>query len=114
MLSPHRFEPLVDAVVDHVRRLTAIGAELAGLDEGAMVRALAAAEARRASAAEREPLLAGLDRLRALEDQRAAIFHRLLEVELLLNRTVDLGLAVQDPALEHDRQVKLALATLTR
>ena len=56
----------------------------------------------------------GLDRLRALEDQRALVFHRLLEVKILLRRTVDLGLSVHDPVQEHERQVKLALATLER
>jgi hypothetical protein len=105
-------QSLVEAVQQHVRQLSTLSAELASLDEGAMVRAIAAADARGASRAERESILLGLDRLRSLEDQRAAIFHRLLEVKALLHRTVNLGLSVHDPAQEHDRQVQLALATL--
>jgi methylmalonyl-CoA mutase N-terminal domain/subunit len=103
---------LVEAVQQHVRQLSTLSGELASLDEGAMVRAIAAADARGASRAERESILLGLDRLRSLEDQRAAIFHRLLEVKALLHRTVNLGLSVHDSAQEHDRQVQLALATL--
>jgi hypothetical protein len=86
--------------------------ELDELDEGAMVRALGASEARGDAAATREPLLKGLDRLRALEDQRAMVFHRLLEAKTLLTRTVSLGLAIQDPARQHERDIQLALATL--
>lgn len=106
-------EPLVAAVEDLVGRLGEIGRELRELDEGAMVRALAAAEARAEGPEALEPILRGLDRLRGLEDQRARIFHRLLEARTLLQRTVDLGLAVQDPVQAHERQVQLALATLT-
>jgi hypothetical protein len=105
-------EPLVTAVERQAKQLMTISEELAELDEGAMVRALAASEARADPATVREPILQGLDRLRALEDQRALVFHRLLEVKILLRRTVDLGLSVHDPVQEHERQVKLALATL--
>jgi hypothetical protein len=118
-------EPLVTAVERLVQQLEDIGRELSALDEAAMVRALAAGTARRkasgaaeaeadrgAAAAERAPLLQGLDRLRALEDRRAEVFHRLLEARSLLTRTVELGLAVHDEGLEHDRQLALALATL--
>lgn len=105
-------EPLVVAVERHAEQLVAISDELLELDEGAMVRALAASEARADPPAVREPILQGLDRLRALEDQRALVFHRLLEVKTLLRRTVDLGLSVHDPVQEHERQVELALATL--
>ena len=80
-----------------------LGAEL-GLE--------AATEARDEPASARQPLLDGLDRLRALEDHRAVLFHRLLEAKSLLERTVRLGLSVHDPAKEHERQVALALATL--
>jgi hypothetical protein len=107
-------EPLVDAVERHAEHLIAISNELGELDEGAMVRALAASEARKDPPESREPILQGLDRLRALEDQRAEVFHRLLEVKILLRRTVDLGLSVHDPEQEHHRQVQLALATLER
>lgn len=105
-------EPLVAAVERHVVQLRELSRELEGLDEGTMVRALASSEARGDGEREREPILLGLDRLRALEDQRAAVFHRLLEVQALLERTVNLGLSVQEPEQEQRRQVELALATL--
>lgn len=105
-------EPLVDAVERLVRQLEEIGRELSELDEGAMVRALATATARRESPDKREPILQGLDRLRALEDRRAEVFHRLLEARSLLTRTVELGLAVHDEGLEHERQLALAVAAL--
>lgn len=105
-------EPLVAAVERLARQLEEIGRELSELDEGAMVRALAASTARREPPAQREPILQGLDRLRALEDRRAEVFHRLLEARSLLTRTVELGLAVHDERLEHERQLALAVATL--
>ncbi|MBC8068265.1 MAG: serine/threonine protein kinase [Deltaproteobacteria bacterium] len=105
-------EPIVVAVEQHVQELRRISDDLAKLDEGAMVRALSASEARDEPAAARQAVLDGLDRLRAVEDHRAALFHRLLEAKSLLERTVRLGLAVHDPAQEHDRQIALALATL--
>ncbi|MCA9709241.1 MAG: hypothetical protein KDK70_25580, partial [Myxococcales bacterium] len=105
-------EPLVAAVERLVQRLEHIGHELRELDEGAIVRALAASRARGEGPDQREPLLHGLDRLRALEDARAEVFHRLLEARSLLTRTVELGLAVHDEGLEHERQLALALAAL--
>jgi hypothetical protein len=105
-------EPIVEAIEQHARQLGTLARELDELDEGAMVRALAASEARGEPRSAREPILEGLDRLRALEDRRAVAFHRLLEAKTLLARTVDLGLAVQDPAREHERDIQLALATL--
>ncbi|MEM9453488.1 MAG: serine/threonine-protein kinase [Myxococcota bacterium] len=105
-------EPLVAAVERLVEQLGEIGRQLAELDEGTIVRALAASSARGEGPQAREPLLAGLDRLRALEDQRGEVFHRLLEARSLLTRTVELGLAVHDEGLEHERQVALAVATL--
>jgi hypothetical protein len=105
-------EPLVAAVERLVRQLDELGHELAELDEGAMVRALAASTARREDPEQRAPILHGLDRLRALEDRRAEVFHRLLEARSLLTRTVELGLAVHDEGLEHERQLALAVAAL--
>lgn len=105
-------EPIVAMVESHVAELHRLTADLATLDEGAMVRALGASEARRDSPEERKPILEGLDRLRTLEDGRAALFHRLLEARSLLERTVNLGLAVHDPVAEHERDVAMALATL--
>lgn len=103
---------LVDLVVRQVDALHRLDADLATLDEGAMVRALAAAQARRAPASVRDELLADLDKLRSLEDERAHAFHRLLEASALLRRAVQLGLAVQDEGVAHERQIKLALAAL--
>ncbi len=105
-------DALVSAVERHVARLVTLSNEFAELDEGAMVRALAASEARGDAPSQREPILAGLDRLRTLEDQRAQVFHRLLEVQALLRRTVEMGLAVQDAAAQHERGIQLALAAL--
>ncbi|MCA9710168.1 MAG: hypothetical protein KDK70_30290, partial [Myxococcales bacterium] len=64
------------------------------------------------SLAAREELLAGLDRLRALEDARARRFHRLLEATRLAHRAVELGLAVHDGEAQHERQIAAALASL--
>jgi serine/threonine protein kinase len=79
-------EPLVALVEKQVGALAALDRELATLDEGAIVRALAASEARREPRSARESLLAGLDRLRSLEDLRAAHMQRLLEASSLLRR----------------------------
>lgn len=103
---------LVDLVARQVEGLHRIDAQLATLDEGAIVRSLAAAEARRAPASTREELLDALDKLRSLEDERAHAFHRLLEASALLRRAVQLGLSVHDDAAAHDREVALALAAL--
>ncbi len=104
--------PLVSAVERNLQRVVALSEELRELDEGAIVRALAASEARRDPAHRRQPLLEGLDRLRKLEDQRASVVHRLLEVQALLQRTVEMGLAVQDPRAQHERDMQRALASL--
>ncbi len=104
--------PLIGLVERHVARLTRIDADLGTLDEGALVRALAAARARGATEAERTEILDGLDRLRVLEDERAQALHRLLEAASLLRRAVDLGFEVQDAEAHHERQVQLALASL--
>jgi hypothetical protein len=103
---------LVRLVELQAQAIARIDTELRGLDEGALVRALAAAEARCETAEAREELLHGLDRLRALEDARARRFHRLLEASRLARRAVELGLAVRDPEAEHEQQVAAALAAL--
>lgn len=105
-------EPLVASVETRIAQLQQIAEELASLDEGAMVRALAAADARRDQNG-RTPILDNLDRIRALEDQRAAVFRRLLQAQSLLTRTVEMGLAQHDDAANQDRQLALAVATLT-
>jgi len=104
--------PLVDLIEVQVRGLRAIDQELRGLEEGAMVRALAASEARGEPPEARERILAGLDRLRALEDRRALALHRLLSAGDLLRRAADLGLGVHDEAQAHERQLQLALHAL--
>lgn len=76
------------------------------------MRALAASEARGEPAARRAELLAGLDRLRALEDERGLLVHHLLESESLLRRAVDVGLKIRDEDAEHTRRVALAVTGL--
>jgi len=100
--------PLVALIEGHVLRLRDIDRALAGLDEGNLVRALATSEARGEPPERRLDLLAGLDRLRGLEDERAACFHRLLEAESLLRRAVDLGLEVRDEDAEQARRIAQA------
>jgi len=104
--------PLVDLIEAQALGLRAIDRELRGLEEGTMVRALAASEARGELPGAREGILAGLDRLRALEDQRALALHRLLSAGDLLRRAADLGLGVHDEAHAHERQIQLALHAL--
>lgn len=114
---------LVELCEVQVRRIAAIDTDLATLDEGALVRELAAASARAGSPTDAEgrtrdvgtdaqTSLARLDRLRTLEDERARAFHRLLEASSLIHRAVELGLSVRDERLEHERQIRLALAAL--
>lgn len=110
-------EPLVGELERWVRELARCDRELAELDEATLVRALAAIDAKiddpGKRALERDRLLAGLDRLRGLEDRRTTGFHRLLEASTLLRRAADLGLGVHDPVAEQDRRVQLALAMLS-
>lgn len=112
---------LVDLVEAQVRRVAAIDADLADLDEGTLVRDLAIASARASKPSDpsalaapnaAEPTLERLDRLRALEDERARAFHRLLQASSLVHRAIELGLSVSDERLEHERQIRLALAAL--
>jgi len=109
-------EPLVAELERRVPELARCDAELAELNEAAMVRALGVIDATITDPGkrklERERLLDGLDRLRSLEDRRMTGFHRLLEAATLLRRAIDLGLDVQDPAAEQERRVRLALAAL--
>jgi hypothetical protein len=103
---------LADAIAGQVRALVALDAELATLDEGALVRALAAAEARKEPAARQAELLAGLDRLRGLEDRRATLMARLLDAGALLRRAADLVLAEGAEAHADDAEVARAIALL--
>lgn len=102
-------EALVGLLEAEVRRVGELDAAMAELDEGALVRALASAEA---SGADPEPLLDGLHRLRDLEQSRAAAMHRLLEASTLLRRAAEMGLRVKDGEAQHERDVQSALAAL--
>jgi hypothetical protein len=104
--------PLLGLIEREVAGVAAIDRELAGLDEGAIVRALEASRARKEPASARQDMLTALDRLRALEDQRAASFHRLLEASSLLRRATEMGLSVQDARALHERHVELARLAL--
>lgn len=104
--------PLVGLIEREVRAIADIDAALCDLDEGALVRAIAASEARDEARSKRDPLLAGLDRLRALEDTRAAHLQRLLEASSLMRRTVELGMSSRDEDDHTDRAVAMALAAL--
>lgn len=104
--------PLVELIITHVTRLQQIDAALTDLDEGTLVRALAIHEARGDSPSRQHELLAGLDQLRTLEDERALLLHRLLETDSLLRRAIELGLEIHDDDAEHARAVAHAARTL--
>ena len=88
-----RCKPLVELARTTADAIEAIDHQLATLDEGAIVRALARSEARHEAPALRVDLLAGLDTLRQLEDQRAMLFGRLLEITSLARTAIERGLA---------------------
>lgn len=104
--------PLVAVVVATARAVAALDGELATLDEAALVRALAASVARRDPPTRRADLLTGLDRLRALEDQRATLIGRLLEAATLLGRVVELGLARAGADATTDAELRVAALAL--
>jgi hypothetical protein len=104
--------PLVGLIEREVTAIAEIDTNLRDLDEGTLVRAIAASEARDESADMRGKLLTGLDRLRALEDARAAHLQRLLEASSLVRRTVELGMSTRDAEADSDRGVAMALAAL--
>jgi hypothetical protein len=108
-------EPLVGLVEGEIAAIVGIDRDLAELDEGTIVRAIAASEARREPSDKRGELLAGLDRLRGLEDDRGRHMQRLLEASSLIRRTVELGLSIRDAGnVEEtsDGELRLALAAL--
>lgn len=105
-------EPLVGLLETETRRIAQLDASMVELDEGDLVRGLAAVEARGGTPTEQETLLDGLDKLRALEEQRAAAFARLLEISSLLRRSTLLGLRIEDEAAAHDRSIAAALGQL--
>jgi hypothetical protein len=103
---------LIELVERRVTQIVEIDAELAQLDEGKLVRALAAAKARAEPSQTSARLLDGLDRLRELESRRAQSFSALLAAGDLVRRSVELGLRVHDPEAEHERCVRAALLAL--
>ena len=103
---------LVARIESRVARLRGIDAELERLDEGEMVRALAGSRARGEGADARAATLGDLDRLRVLEESRAATLAGLLEADDLLRRAVELGMSVHDEDALHERRVASALAAL--
>jgi len=103
---------VVSLIEQQVVALEALEGELSELDEGLLVRAIATSEARGEPRSARDHLLRGLDRLRALEDRRAAHLARLLEADSLLRRIVDLGLDVENPRKLVDNYTNMALAAL--
>ena len=104
--------PLVELACATAEAIRVIDDQLTSLDEGAMVRALARCDARNEAPALRQELLAGLDTLRQLEDQRAQQFGRLLEITSLLRAAVAFGLAQTSALGSADVEVAHALAAL--
>ena len=103
---------LVELARTTAAAIDAIDLQLATLDEGALVRALARSEARREAPALRVDLLAGLDTLRQLEDQRAVLFGRLLEITSLARTAIELHLAHAAAAQTDDIEVARAFEAL--
>jgi hypothetical protein len=103
---------LIELVERRVTQIVEIDAELAQLDEGKLVRALASARARAEPSQTSARLLDGLDRLRELEVHRAQTFSALLAAGDLMRRSVELGLRVRDAEAEHERHVRAALIAL--
>ncbi len=102
-------EALIGLLEAEVLRVRELDAALVDLDEGALVRALASANA---TGSDPETLLEGLHRLRDLEQSRAAAMHRLLEASTLLRRAAELGLRVRDEEGLQAIEVQRALAIL--
>lgn len=104
--------PLVDLACTTAAAIQAIDQQLTTLDEGAIMRALARCDARHEAPELRHDLLAGLDTLRQLEDERAKLFGRLLEISSLLRSAVTLGLQQASTLRSDDAEVAHAFAAL--
>ena len=104
--------PLVDVARVSAEAIEAIDHQLISLDEGAIVRALARCDARHEAPALRADLLAGLDTLRQLEEERARLFGRLLEITSLTRVAVELGLQQAAALRSDDVEVAHAMAAL--
>ncbi|MCG8424135.1 MAG: protein kinase [Proteobacteria bacterium] len=113
--SEHLAAESLDAAIGLIERevlaIVRIDDDLGKLDEGAIIRAIATGQARRDPAFIRTSL-SGLDRLRILEDRRAAHLSRLLEASSLLRRAVDLELDDRDADQLNDNYLTMALAAL--
>lgn len=103
---------LVELARKTAEAIEAIDGQLATLDEGAIVRALARSEARREAPALRVDLIAGLDTLRQLEDQRAVLIGRLLEIPSLARAAIELDLARAAAVQSEDLEVARAFEAL--
>jgi hypothetical protein len=104
--------PLADLACTTAAAIEAIDHQLTTLDEGAIMRALARCDARGEAPELRHDLLAGLDTLRQLEDERARLFGRLLEISSLLRAAVTLGLQQTSQLHSDDAEVAHAFAAL--
>jgi hypothetical protein len=104
--------PLVELASTTAASIGALDEQLSSLDEGALVRALARCEARHEAPELRQELLSGLDTLRQLEDERARLFARLLELTSLMRAIAALGLASGAGLASDDVEVAHALAAL--
>jgi hypothetical protein len=103
---------LIDLARRTAEAIEAVDRQLTTLDEGAIVRALARSEARGEAPALRIDLLAGLDTLRQLEDQRAALIGRLLEITSLARMAIERDLARVAERRSDDAEVARAFAAL--
>lgn len=110
LLEP--LDALVTVICEEVEAIASIDQDLKGLDEGHLVRAIARSRAREEERGRRSDLLAGLDKLRQLEDRRATHMSDLLQAAALLDRTVSLGLSETDGKLLESNRITMALASL--
>lgn len=105
-------KPLVELARSTAETIESIDHQLSTLDEGAIMRALARCEARKEAPELRIDLLAGLDTLRQLEEQRTNLMRRLLELTSLTRSAVSLGLDLVATLRSDDVEVAHALAAL--
>ena len=105
-------KPLVELARTTAETIESVDHQLATLDEGAIMRALARCEARKEAPELRLELMSGLDTLRQLEEQRAHLFGRLLELTSLTRSAVSLGLGLVATLRSDDVEVAHALAAL--
>lgn len=105
-------KPLVELARSTAEAIEAIDHQLTTLDEGTMMRALARCEARKEAPELKQDLLAGLDTLRQVEEQRANLMRRLLELTSLTRSAVALGLDLVATLRSDDVEVAHALAAL--